>query len=133
MFNQKMLLSVLLFSYVSIAIAKDDRVICPTVDEIKREAFHSWLPLYKDGEELASARDVEKFKKNVVNFQIARWSADYLESAHCFYQGTDPIIDKIVFAQDAWQPETSPNWIWRNPKYFAECLSSNLQNCVFLK
>jgi hypothetical protein len=133
MFKQKVWLVLLLFSHVSMAIADDDIVTCPSVAEIRRDAFNYWLPLYKEGEELASNQDVETFRKHVVNFEIGRWSTGYLDSAHCFYQGTDPMVSKIVLAQKTWQPVMNPHWFWRKPEHFAECLTTNLDDCRFIK
>lgn len=81
---------------------------------------------------MASAEDIEKFKKNVTEFNIARWDRDYLESAHCFYSGNDSIVDKIIFAQDAWGPEDNARWTWVKYKSKAECYSMNSMNCSFL-
>lgn len=132
MFKQKILFFILSFSTFSTAIAKNDMIICPTVDAIRQGQFNSWQPLYKDGEELASSKDVDKFKANVLSFDVAKWSTEYLESAHCFYRGKDPIVDRIVFAQDAWQPIVNNYWSWLIPYKFAECRSTNLKDCGFI-
>ena len=107
-------------------------IVCPTVAEIKRNDFRGWLPLYIENEELASETDTEQFKSAVTTFSAARWHADYLENGHCFYQGTHPIIDKIVFAHDAWQPSHNVHWQWTLPNQFAECHSETINNCEFM-
>ena len=133
MFYRKIAFSVLLFCHVSVVIANEDVVTCPSIAEIKDERFQAWLPLYKDGEELASQEDVEKFKKHVMSFETAIWSGDYLESAHCFYRGEDAIVNKIIFGQDSWNPVTSQYWYWERPARIAKCNSSVQQDCRFIK
>ena len=105
---------------------------CPTVSEIKNHQFNHWLPLYKENEELAMPNDVAQFQKNVAHVFVAKWDPKYLESAHCFYEGTDPMVNKIVFAQDAWRPaRSSPKWIWIIEDKLAECVSSDPEECYF--
>src|SRR5690242_20464554 len=87
-------------------------IFCPTPAEIREGDFHSWLPLYKEGEELASNIDVIKFRSHVQKFEFARWDTTYLESAHCFYSGDDGILEKITFARDSWRPFSTENWNW---------------------
>lgn len=107
-------------------------IICPSVNEIKNHQFHQWIPLYIDNEELASDLDVAKFQSHVKQFLIARWNKDYLESGHCFYQGNDPILSKIVFAQDAWRPEQNIEWIWLKENALAECHTCHVEDCAFI-
>lgn len=107
--------------------------VCPSVEEIKNHQFHYWLPLYIQNEEYASAADVAKFQQNVTEFVVARWNRVYLENGHCFYEGTDPILKTIIFAQDAWQPVQNEKWIWKDPKKLAECYSSNVKDCGFIQ
>lgn len=104
---------------------------CPRIDDIKNGHFYGWLPEYKNNEELASAKDVDNFKQHVRQFTVARWGKAYLENGHCFYQGTDPIVDTIVFAQDAWRPTDDAHWTWVEPQTLAECYSTNEQDCGF--
>lgn len=111
----------------------DDTVICPTVEEIKQDKFYDWLPLYKENEELISAKDLKKFKSNVTDLDVAKWAAEYSESAHCFYRGNDPIVDRIILGQDAWQPADDDHWSWLAAKKFVECRSQDVKDCVFLK
>lgn len=106
-------------------------IFCPTIDEIKNEHYSPWLPLYIDREELASTNDVEKFKANVTSFSVAKWDKSYLENGHCFYKGNDPIMDKIIFAQDAWQPVTNSYWSWLDAKKLAACYAET-QHCGFI-
>ncbi len=106
--------------------------VCPTVNEIKNNQFHYWLPLYIENEELASQADVKKFKDNVSAFVVARWASIYLENGHCFYEGTDSILNKIVFAQDAWKPLKNEKWVWTTKDRMAECYSNNVQDCGFI-
>ncbi len=63
-------------------------------------------------EELASDADVALFAKNVEYLEVARWDVSYLETAHCFYHGSDPINNKIVFARDSWRPVSAGKWNW---------------------
>lgn len=104
---------------------------CPTVEEIQTHHFHGWLPLYIKGEELASDCDVKRFQETIRHFNKAIWNKDYLESAHCFYEGVDPIIGTIIFAHDAWRPEAHSHWEWIKPNALAECYSLDPQNCGF--
>lgn len=104
---------------------------CPSVDEIKNGSFTYWLPLYIEGEELASKSDVNKFREHVERFSVARWHNHYLEYGHCFYQGSDPIVEKITFAHDAWRPTNASVWIWRMPT-LAECFAGNAKDCEFI-
>jgi hypothetical protein len=110
---------------------------CPTVDDIRQQAFGLWLPLYIDNGELASKIDVERFKKAVTKFVRAEWSPDYLEAGHCFYAGNDPIIDQITFASDTLTPKFSyyPPWRLLQPppaplKKLAVCYLSE-QECPY--
>lgn len=133
MSNSKLWLFFSILCYFSTALANEgDIVTCPTVDEIKREAFPPWLPLYKENGELASAEDVEKFKKHILNFHVAIWSTHYLESAYCFYQGNNEIFEKIVLAQKTWHPVTHPEWYWQNLDW-AICRGGEARNCRFIK
>lgn len=102
-------------------------VTCPTVTEIQQGQFKDWLPLYQQYEELASVQDVALFKAHVTGFKKAVWDRKYLENGHCYYVGNDPIINKIVFAQDAWRP--AENAQWQNVR--AECRSE--VDCRFQK
>lgn len=109
-----------------------DQIICPSVSDIKHHSFNSWIPLYIEGEELASIQDIEHFKQQLSEFRVAKWDKDYLESAHCFYQGSDPILNKIVFAQDAWRPATNNFWSWIRPNAHAECQAMTVEDCPFI-
>jgi len=106
-------------------------IFCPTIDEIRNEHYSPWLPLYIDREELASTNDVEQFKANVTSFSVAKWDQSYLENGHCFYKGNDSIVDKIIFAQDAWQPVTNSYWHWLDAKKLAACYTE-IQHCGFI-
>lgn len=120
----------LFFCFTQFAFANTE--ICPTVDDIKNHNFNGWIPLYIEGEELASEKDMQNFKQNLTDFVVARWDTTYLESGHCFYQGTDPILSKIIFAQDAWKPVQSGKWVWKNSNKIAECYSNNVNDCGFI-
>lgn len=131
MHKKIILLGIALF--LSIKLAYSETIIkCPSVSEIKSGQFNHWLPLYIDGEELASDKDVALFARNVDSFANAKWSASYLESAHCFYHGNHTLNQKIIFAQDAWQPSSSNKWQWLVPKKLAECDSQNINDCLFI-
>jgi hypothetical protein len=119
-------------SSLLIANAAMAAVICPTVTDIKNSHFNGWLPLYIGNDELASKEDIEKFKASVNQFVIARWDRNHIENAHCFYQGADPIVDKISFAHDAKHPEQNVHWVWVTPNILAECYAQNVQDCEFI-
>lgn len=106
---------------------------CPSVEDIKHHHYGHWLPLYVENSEMAMDADVEKFSENVTNFVVARWDRSYLEFAHCFYQGTDSIMDKIVFAHDAAYPAQQPAWSWSNPDRSAECVSRQPLECGYIQ
>lgn len=89
--------------------------------------LHNWLPLYIEGEELASLSDTRQFMQDVKHFRMARWDVTYLEYGHCFYDG-DVMTRKIVLAHDAWRPVENPYWYWLNNQ-LAECEASP-QHCV---
>lgn len=118
----------LFFSTVSFA----DQITCPSVNDIKNHNFNFWLPLYKEGEELASAHDVDQFRAHITEFVVAKWGKVYLENGHCFYKGDDPILEKIVFAQDAWRPVKNSHWTWINANALAVCDSTNVAECGFI-
>ncbi|HEX4044414.1 MAG TPA: hypothetical protein VHZ76_01945 [Gammaproteobacteria bacterium] len=105
---------------------------CPTVEEIKNHRFHGWLPLYKSNEELATSKDVVQFKEHVTAFQSAQWNRAYLENGHCFYQGTENIVNTIIFAKDAWRPAETAHWSWVTPNIMAECYSQQVTDCGFM-
>lgn len=128
----KKILSLGLLLIFQIAIASS-LMTCPSVSMIQQGKFGDWLPLYVDNEELASEHDTQLFQKHVRQFQTARWSSSYLEHGHCFYQGGDPILSKIVLAKDAWQPETSAHWSWVKPRSLAECNSKYVIECKFIE
>lgn len=107
-------------------------IICPTVNEIKNNSLGYWLPLYINGEELASTADVEQFRKHSTEFAVAKWNSSYLESAHCFYKGTSPVLSTIVLAQDAWRPISNGYWVWIQPNTSAECRSPRVADCSFI-
>lgn len=115
------------------AAANDHTVNCPTVEQIKQGLFFNWLPLYQEGEELASEKDTQQFQTVITDFVEGQWSADYLESAHCFYKGNDPIFKHIVLAQDAWRPVTNDYWHWITFEKLAVCHSTNPLPCGFIK
>ncbi|CEG58639.1 hypothetical protein [Legionella fallonii] len=107
-------------------------VICPSVGDIKNNAFHNWLPLYIDGEELASQEDAGQFIRGVKTFLMAKWDVTYLETGHCFYGG-DPITNKIILAHDAWRPQDNFYWHWINRDKLAECNAPSPEKCSFLE
>jgi hypothetical protein len=125
----KLSICALLCCLTQLSVASTE--ICPSVEEIKNQNFNHWLPLYIEGEELASDNDVQNFKNHLTQFVVARWDRVYLENGHCFYAGTDPIISKIVFAQDAWRPVQGGKWSWKNPDKTAECYSNTVTDCAF--
>lgn len=105
-------------------------ISCPSVTEIKNHQFKTWLPLYIEGEELASQNDVTQFIHDVTEFKAARWSWWYLESGHCFYAGFD-MTKKIILAHDTGRPVDTNNWHWIEPNRLAECVISPTE-CQFL-
>lgn len=125
------LFSGLLFFYCATNFAMT--ISCPTVSDIKNGEFKNWLPLYIDGEELASLHDVAQFQKYVTQFAIAKWNTSYLESAHCFYSGDGAIVNQIVLAQDAWRPVNDTHWSWIKINKIAECSSTQSFECSYLK
>lgn len=133
MSKYKILISSLFLFITFAANANPDNVICPSIAEIKQGKFNTWLPLYKENEELILDNDLQKFKTHVTELDVAKWAAEYLESAHCFYRGTNPIVDRIVLGQDAWRPEEDDHWSWLVDKKFAECRSQQVADCEFLK
>lgn len=106
---------------------------CPSVADIQSGSLTYFLPLYKDNEELAMSYDVQTFRQHVTTFVAARWDHDYAENGHCFYQGTDPILNRIVYANDAWRPEPTQKWTWTRPTRLAECYSDNVHDCGFIQ
>lgn len=130
----RQLLTTLGLLFISVqAISQAHFVACPTVEKIKQEQLSDWLPLYKEGEELVSNNDLSLFKQHITHFDIAKWSTSYLESAHCFYRGQDPVVDRIVLAQDAWKPLVNGYWAWSVPYLLAECHSKTSEQCQFIK
>lgn len=125
-------LLVLLNLIFSVSYALTTTIACPTVSEIKRGEFNDWLPLYQENEELASDADVNVFKKFVTTFQSAKWSRHYLENGHCFYQGDNPMMDKIIFATDTPRPDNTSQWQWTQPSILAECYSDEVLLCPFI-
>ncbi len=117
----------LIFCYFNSAVA--DLLSCPSVNEIQNNNFNTWLPLYKEGEELASLADIEKFKAHVTHLELAVWDTAYLENAHCFYQGDDSIVNRITIAHDAYRPSQTINWRWIQPGRRAECSPMQPQDC----
>jgi hypothetical protein len=105
---------------------------CPSVDDIKNHNFHGWLPLYIENEELAMDNDVNTFAEGLTKFDTARFDTKYLEFAHCFYQGTDPMVSKIIFAKDAWKPMPSRYWRWSTEDRQAYCISGITVECGFI-
>lgn len=101
-------------------------VKCPTLNDIHHGQFGDWLPLYQANEELASDEAVSEFKKQASAFKMAVWDKFYLESGHCYYQGSN----KIVLAQDAFRPDENESWQWIKPNQRAEC---EWQKCGFTK
>ena len=116
--------------FMAVSLA-EPQTRCPSVAEIKRGEFATWLPLTVIGEELASAAAIEQFKAHVQSWQSAAWNVQYLEYAHCFYAGDDPIVTQIVFAHDAWHPASSAAWVWQIAKRQAVCEES-LDTCHYL-
>lgn len=104
---------------------------CPSVAEIQRGEFSNWLPLTIEGEELASEAAVQAFKTHVQAWQRAEWSAQFLEYAHCFYEGDDAIVMQLTFAHDAFRPESKPQWVWQSGKRQAICRES-VEACHYL-
>lgn len=123
-------MNILVF-FILLVITPSYSFTCPSIEEIKSGHFNGWLPLYIHNEELASFQDVNNFKNNVTNFLIAKWSTYYLEYGHCFYQGTNEAIDKIIFAKDAWRPGQN-NWLWQVANHLAECRGL-IDQCDFVE
>lgn len=105
-------------------------ISCPKPEDINQGLFHDWLPLYIDGEELASELDTQQFISGVIHFAFARWDENYLENGHCFYNGT-PITQKIILAHDAWRPKKDSYWHWISRNKLAECHTTSAANCSF--
>lgn len=112
--------------------SQQETTVCPSVEELQNQVWTDWQPLYINHEELASDADVQKFRSHVTQFTVAKWSTTYLENGHCFYQGTDPIVDHIVYAHDAWRPVSNGVWSWFVADRFAECRSSHVEDCPFI-
>ena len=129
----KKLICVIFFTSFSCMAWATNTLTCPSVAEIQNQQFHEWLPLYIEGEELASTQDVNTFKQHITSFDVARWDRVYLENGHCFYKGTDPMLDKITFAHMAWRPVVNDQWYWTSPAKSAECRSPEVKNCGFIE
>lgn len=127
------LIFIIFFASFSCMASATNILTCPTAAEIKNGQFNYWLPLYKEGEELASDHDVNIFKQHITSFDVARWDHVYLENGHCFYKGTDPMLDKVIFAHMAWRPVVNDEWHWVSPAKSAECYSSDVKNCGFIE
>ena len=123
---------ILLLLQCTMVFADPIKTFCPDPAEIKNNSLYPWLPIYKENEELASDNDMKKFKEHIQKFAIARWDVKYLETAHCFYTGDDPIVDKIILAADAWRPLVSTNWNWLSDK-IAECRTLEERGCGFMR
>lgn len=115
-----------------LAIGRAETIHCPAVEMIQAGQWGDWLPLYREGEELAFDSDVLQFQQQIMGFKLARWSTTYLESAHCFYYGSGPVLDRIVFAHDAWQPIKNPVWDWLVLNRLAVCQSEWVSDCLFI-
>lgn len=109
----------------------DNFLICPSVENIRAGVFDGWLPLYIEGEELASKEDQQAFIQGVERFEVARWDTMYLENAHCFYSGK-PATRKMILAHDAWRPENSTGWQWKIIDNAAECSLAFPTYCRFI-
>src|SRR5665213_1512022 len=94
----------LVIFFYSVSISAQT-ISCPLVEDIKHGNFNRWLLLYIANEELATPKDTESFRNHLQTFAFAKWNKFYLENGHCFYKGDDPILNKIVLANDAWRPE----------------------------
>lgn len=119
----------IILSFIPLAFAKE-LTHCPSVAQIQRGDFAGWLPLTIDGEELASQAAVSLFKTHVQTWQQAKWSTNFLEYAHCFYQGDNDIVAQITFAHDAFAPQPTPQWVWQTTKE-ARC-NESLDSCRYL-
>lgn len=107
----KMLPFMLLVINCANCFANTVEFFCPTPQQIINNQVMMWLPLYSETSELASDSDVKIFKEHLREFVAARWDTSYLETAHCFYGGDDPIFQKIVYARDAWRPTSDSHWV----------------------
>ena len=123
-------LSAFMFAY---SVQAETIFTCPTAADVKQGQLHHWLPLYIEGEELASHQAILAFEREVTDFQMARWSRNYLEYGHCFYVGTGTMTDKIVLAQDAWRPSSNAPWQWITSRVLAECRTSQPADCGFIQ
>lgn len=119
---------ILIFTFSTLSYASQLIIYCPTITEIKNSNFTTWLPLYKDVEELVSQQDMEKFKEHVTTFFKATWNPYYLEAGHCEYDGSDQIVKKIIFAHDVWRP-VQANWTWVGAQ-LSEC-EGGVSDCGF--
>ncbi len=128
-FKKALLISLIPLS----SVMASSNLTCPSVSEIKRGDFHTWQVLYRSNQEGAMPNDIEKFKHYVDGFAAAEWSNRFLESGHCFYQGTDSIMHAIILAHAAWHPVTNHTWQWIKPNAAAICLSPDVTNCQFIQ
>ena len=90
--------------------------------------YGGWMPLLIINEELASLKDIERFRQSVHKFRRAEWNEDYLEAGHCLYEG----VDDLVLARDMLAPDSAqcPNWIYLNHK-IAWCETDDPGHCVY--
>lgn len=87
-----------------------------------------WLPLYVDNDELASMDDIENFSKVTTHFVRAEWSGNFLELAHCYYEGNE----KIHIARDMLKPDMTlfPHWESVSTEKLV-CTSLNEDDCPY--
>jgi hypothetical protein len=120
----------LMFFHNSIA---ETSLTCPSLKSVQHSIniwpHGEWLPEYVDNEELASQDDIDHFIATVKRFNRAEWSGDYLEMAHCFYDGND----KIVLARDMLKPNaiSDPFWHAVNQKKLWRCQMPSESICSY--
>ena len=133
---KRIFLPIIMFSLIlSKSLYAEEQYICPSVEDVKqlRDIWPngSWMPLYIEGEELASEEDIAKFSKTVTGFSHAQWDTQFLEAGHCFYKGSDPVVEKITLARDMLKPKLDdPFWKMLGPKNFI-CFGPLVAECNF--
>jgi hypothetical protein len=132
---KRIFLSIFISQLTFISCLYAENYTCPSIADVRQ--LHniwphgSWLPLYIDSEELAPEADIDKFSKAANEFTQAQWNANFLEAGHCFYSGSDPIVNKITLARDMLKPKADDElWKLIAPKNFI-CLGPNAGQCYF--
>ncbi|CAN5385598.1 hypothetical protein BH10PSE19_BH10PSE19_03100 [soil metagenome] len=124
------ILFLLCFSLITKA---ETNLTCPSITSIRTLKniwpHGRWLPLYRDNDELASENDIKKFSEEAQHLLTAQWSGNFLEMAHCVYEGGR----RILLARNMLKPDyiAYPRWKLILPSKIAICVSSNEDDCVY--